>query len=196
MTWLILFLSLHLCIKNDKLIELSQPSKCLLFQVKAIQYDPVSVRMAEPGTYDRWIVTLTSREECEKVIQQGMTMDGDKVIIRIWDDVLHQEKIFGENIGFNYPCRYRLQKEMHNQVLKNFLATSVNWHSCCLDKYFHSPYANKDADQPAHQFSLISVFVIHFLEFYNTHESYTRIFNSSVFGILLKAGYIPKISGL
>ena len=82
--------------------------------------------MSEPATYDRWIVTLTSREDCDRVIQQGMSIDGDKVIIRVWDEVLHQEKVFSDNIGFDYPCRYRLQKEMHNQVLKNFLATSVN----------------------------------------------------------------------
>ena len=89
--------------------------------MKTLQYDPVSVRMADPGSCDRWVVTLTSPMDCVRVIQQGITMDGDKVIIRLWDDVQREETIDSTG-AFDLPCRYRLQQEKHNQVLKNFLA--------------------------------------------------------------------------
>ena len=90
--------------------------------MKTLQYDPVSVRVSDPNTFDRWVVTLTSKADCAKVIQQGLTMDDDKVVIRFWDEVLREETVTDDKIGWGYPCRKRLQLERHNQVLSNFLA--------------------------------------------------------------------------
>ncbi|XP_060075257.1 uncharacterized protein LOC132554945 [Ylistrum balloti] len=57
-------------------------------KVASIQYDPVSIRAGVMvGTGSRWIVTMTSLEDCRKLLQQGLEENGEKVMVRWLDDI-------------------------------------------------------------------------------------------------------------
>ena len=90
--------------------------------MKSLQFDAVSVRLGDAEVLDRWIAGLNSRASCEKAIERGLTVNGDKVIIRSWDDIVREENMYSEaDESWKYPCSYRLQSEKHARALKKFL---------------------------------------------------------------------------
>lgn len=80
--------------------------------VAAVQYDPVSVRAGVAmGSGSRWIVTMTSLEDCRKLLRMGLEVDGEKVIVKWLDDVCVCE--------FDaYKIHCQEQKRMHMKSLK------------------------------------------------------------------------------
>ncbi|KAL4232374.1 hypothetical protein ACF0H5_009942 [Mactra antiquata] len=86
-------------------------------KVKTLQYDPLTIRTGDPNVLDRWIVTFNSKTQCNKVIERGLAVDGKRVIVRSWDDVVREE--MGED--WDYRCSYRLPNERHDRILRKFL---------------------------------------------------------------------------
>lgn len=90
--------------------------------MESLQYDAVSIRMGDAEVLDRWIVGLSSRWHCQQAIERGLSVNGDKVIIRAWDDIVREETMYSESdVSWKYPCSYRLQSEKHTRALKKFL---------------------------------------------------------------------------
>ncbi|KAK3594550.1 hypothetical protein CHS0354_023607 [Potamilus streckersoni] len=58
-------------------------------KVIGLQYDPVSVRTADPSANDRWFATLEDPEQCKYFIQKGLVIGPDKIMVRSLDDVIH-----------------------------------------------------------------------------------------------------------
>lgn len=85
--------------------------------MKSLQFDPVSLRTSDRSVLDRWIVTFSSARKCAQVIEQGLSVGGDKVVVRAWDDLVREEQ--GDDWG--YPCNFRLPSAKHDRVLRKFL---------------------------------------------------------------------------
>lgn len=85
--------------------------------MRSLQFDPVSLRLSDRSVLDRWIVAFSSGRNCAHVIEKGLSVDGDKVVVRAWDDIVREEQ--GNDWG--YPCNFRLPSAKHNRVLRKFL---------------------------------------------------------------------------
>ena len=86
-------------------------------KVKTLQFDPVSLRLSDGNVLDRWIVEFEYNRDRSRAIEQGLAVDGDKVVIRSWDDIIREEQ--GED--WEYPCSYRLSSDKHDRVIRKFL---------------------------------------------------------------------------
>lgn len=90
-----------------------------------MQYDAVSVRTGEAEVLDRWIVGLSTRSNCERAVERGLSVNGDRVIVRAWDDIVREENMLSDSADtWQYPLNYRLQSEKHNRALKKFLQSN------------------------------------------------------------------------
>ncbi|XP_069113189.1 uncharacterized protein [Argopecten irradians] len=84
-------------------------------KVAAIQYDPVSIRAGVMvGTGSRWIITMTSLEDCRKLLQQGLEVDGEKVVVRWLDDICVYE--FD---AYKIHCQEQKQRNIRRQKLNS-----------------------------------------------------------------------------
>ncbi|XP_053396483.1 uncharacterized protein LOC128556219 [Mercenaria mercenaria] len=86
-------------------------------EVKTLQFDPVSVRSADGSVLDRWIVTFGSNRDCSRAVENGLSVDGDKVVVRSWDEIVREEYCD----DWEYPCNYRLSSAKHERALRKFL---------------------------------------------------------------------------
>ncbi|XP_062585729.1 uncharacterized protein LOC134247366 [Saccostrea cucullata] len=60
-------------------------------KVRSVQYDPLSIRSSDPDVGTRWIVTYATPAECEFVASKGVEVNGDKIAIKLLDDVINCE---------------------------------------------------------------------------------------------------------
>lgn len=87
-----------------------------------MQYDALSVRTGDAEVLDRWLVGLKSYGHCEKAVERGLSVNGDRVIIRSWEDIVREENMYSAaDDSWRYPCSYRLQSEKHTRALRKFL---------------------------------------------------------------------------
>ena len=59
-------------------------------KVRSVQYDPISVRYPESAadTRSRWIVHYATPTDCARVVNKGLDLGGDKIAIKLLDDVM------------------------------------------------------------------------------------------------------------
>ncbi|KAH3727290.1 hypothetical protein DPMN_053220 [Dreissena polymorpha] len=89
------------------------------FQVKSLQFDPVSTRTNEADVIDRWIVTFDTQVSCERAIERGLSVGGDRVVVRDWDAILREE--CGLEEWHWSKGGYRLKAHKHQWALQKFL---------------------------------------------------------------------------
>ncbi|XP_033754989.1 uncharacterized protein LOC117337939 [Pecten maximus] len=83
-------------------------------KVAAIQYDPISIRAGVMvGTGSRWVITMTTLEDCRKLLQQGLQVNGEKVIVRWLDDIC-----VCEFDAYKIHCQEQKQRKNGNQRRK------------------------------------------------------------------------------
>ncbi|OWF48213.1 hypothetical protein KP79_PYT14492 [Mizuhopecten yessoensis] len=83
-------------------------------KVAAIQYDPVSIRAGEHlNIGSRWVVTMTTLEDCRKLLQQGLEVDGEKVMVRWLDDIC-----VCEFDAYKIYCQDQKQTKIRNKKRK------------------------------------------------------------------------------
>ncbi|CAC5396162.1 unnamed protein product [Mytilus coruscus] len=61
------------------------------FKPRTIQYDPVDVRAGNSEVPSRWVVEFGSAEETKSFLQNGLEICGEKVIVKLLDEVHKME---------------------------------------------------------------------------------------------------------
>jgi len=89
------------------------------WQVKELQYDPVSVRAGDGSLMDRWLATLDSWLACRMAVERGLSVDGDRVMVRQWEEVAREEAALHE---WMRACGAHMQEsERNSHVLHSYL---------------------------------------------------------------------------
>lgn len=102
-------------------------------KVRSVQYDPLSIRSSDADVGTRWIVTYATPAECEFAVSKGLEVNGDKIAIKLLDDVinceceayiLHKEEERQKRIaeGNQIICEKRKRRKKQ----KVFVSTSTN----------------------------------------------------------------------
>lgn len=87
--------------------------------MKSLQFDPVATRTNEADVLDRWIVTFDTHVGCERAIERGLSVGGDRVVVRDWSTILCEECGMEEWHGLKGG--YRLKADKHQWELQKFL---------------------------------------------------------------------------
>ena len=61
------------------------------FKARSIQYDPVNVRAGSSEVTSRWIVQFGCLYETYSILQKGMKINGEKIVVRKLDDIYKLE---------------------------------------------------------------------------------------------------------
>lgn len=76
-------------ISHDELKTTLERETCQ--KVVGLQFDPVSVHSTDPEAMSRWIVRFTDSSICDEFSQNGIKINGVKLRVRKFDDVMREE---------------------------------------------------------------------------------------------------------